>query len=152
MILAIGCDHAGFSLKKEIVDWLEAAGHEVRDFGCHSTDSCDYADYAVPVAKAIANGECARGILICGTGIGMAIAANRFHGVRAANCGDTFSARATREHNDSNILTLGERVVGPGLALDILKTWMETEFSGNERHARRIQKITELEKRYERKP
>lgn len=146
MKIAIGSDHAGFALKKEIIPWLEKNGYSVNDVGCKSPESCDYPEYAFPVAQLVAKGEADRGILICGTGIGMAITANRIPGVRAANCGDTFSARSSREHNNANVLTLGERVVGVGLALDIVKVWLETEFSGNERHSRRLSKIESLTK------
>lgn len=141
MRVAIGSDHGGFQLKELIKKELFGPELEFMDFGTHSTDSCDYPDIAFAVAEAVARGEFARGILICGTGIGMCIAANKVPGVRAALCHDVFSARATREHNDSNILTLGERVVGPGLAVMIVQTWLGTAFSGDERHKRRLAKI-----------
>lgn len=144
MRIALGSDHGGFVLKEEIKDYLEESGIEYKDFGTHTNDSCDYPDIALPVAKAVANGEFDRGILICGTGIGIGIAANKVHGIRAALCHDTFSARASREHNNANILTLGERVIGRGLALDIVDIWVNTKFAGG-RHQRRVEKIGEIE-------
>lgn len=147
MKIAVGSDHGGVELKEEIKKYLVTEGHEVKDFGTNSTESCDYPDYALPVAEAVVAKEFDFGILICGTGIGIGIAANKVPGVRAALCSDTFSAHATREHNDANILTLGQRVVGAGLALDIVKTFLNTEFQG-ERHQNRIDKITEIEKKY----
>ncbi len=146
-MIAIGCDHAAVELKKSIIEHLEGQGFELKDFGCFSSDSVDYPDYAEKVANAVVGGECEKGILICGTGIGMSIAANKVKGIRCALCGDTFSARATREHNDANILALGERVTGKGLALDIVDTFVKTPFSDDERHIRRINKITQLEGR-----
>ena len=139
-MIALGCDHGGYELKQEVIKYLDAHGLEYKDYGTYSTDSCDYPDYAQAVAKAILNKECDRGILICGTGIGISIAANRFPGIRAANCTDCFMAEATREHNDANILALGARVVGPGLALKIVDTFLNTEFSNDPRHVRRIEK------------
>ncbi|WP_244833696.1 ribose 5-phosphate isomerase B [Clostridium sp. BJN0001] len=147
MKIAIGCDHGGFNLKQEIIKYLESENYEVKDFGTNSTESCDYPDYALPVAESVSKGEYEFGILICGTGIGVGISANKVPGIRAALCSDTFSAHATREHNNANILTMGERVVGPGLALDIVKTFLSSEFQGG-RHTRRIDKITEIEKKY----
>lgn len=143
-MIAIGCDHGGYELKLEIIRHLEKKGIKVKDFGCNSTESVDYPDHAYPVAKAVANGECEKGILICGTGIGMSIAANKVKGIRCALCSDTFSAHATREHNDSNLLALGARVTGVNLALDIVDTWLEAEFMGG-RHIARIDKITKIE-------
>jgi len=142
--VAVGSDHGGWRLKKEIIEYLAARQIPYRDFGTGSEESCDYPDYALAVARAVAGGDFERGILICGTGIGMAIAANKVPGIRAALCHDTFSARASREHNDANILTLGQRVVGPGLALLIVETWLNAEFTGG-RHARRLAKIKDLE-------
>ena len=144
---AIGCDHAAVKLKNTIIEHLKSRGIEVKDFGCFTSESVDYPDYAYAVASAVASGECERGILICGTGIGMSIAANKVKGIRCALCGDTFSARATREHNDANILALGERVTGAGLALDIVDVFMDTKFSGDERHVRRINGIRAIEER-----
>ena len=147
MKIAIGCDHGGLHLKQEIKELLSTLGHEVEDFGTHSTESCDYPDIAEPVAHAVVDGAADRGILICGTGIGIGIASNKIAGVRAALCHDTFSAHASREHNNANILTMGERVIGPGLAKDIVTIWLNTEFEGG-RHARRVEKISALEKKY----
>lgn len=141
MKVAIGSDHGGFNLKELLKTELTAAGFILKDFGTNTTASCDYPDIAFKVAEAVAKGECQKGILICGTGIGMSIAANKVPGIRAALCHDVFSAEATREHNDSNVLTMGERVIGPGLALKIAETWLTTEFSGAERHQRRLTQI-----------
>lgn len=145
--IAIGSDHGGVELKEEIKNFLLKEGYEVKDFGTNSNNSCDYPDYALPVAEAVVSKEYDFGILICGTGIGIGIAANKVPGIRAALCSDTFSAHATREHNDANILTLGQRVVGPGLALDIVNTFLNTEFQGG-RHQDRINKISEIEQKY----
>ncbi|WDH75563.1 ribose 5-phosphate isomerase B [Exiguobacterium marinum] len=144
MKIAIGADHGGFNLKKEIVALLEELGHEYKDFGTHSADSIDYPDVAIPVAEAVAAGEFDRGILICGTGIGIGIAANKVKGIRAALVHDSFSAKATRQHNDSNIMTMGERVIGPGLALDLVTTWLDTDFEGG-RHSNRVGKMSAYE-------
>lgn len=140
-MIAIGSDHGGFELKKEVMAHLDARGLEYKDFGTYSDASCDYPVYGRAVAKAVASGECERGIIICGTGIGISIAANKVHGIRAALCGDCFSAEATRQHNDANVLALGARVVGPGLALKIVDTFLDTPFSNGERHIRRIEMI-----------
>ena len=140
-MIAIGSDHGGFELKKEIMAHLDARGLEYKDFGTYSDASCDYPVYGKAVAKAVASGECERGIIICGTGIGISIAANKVHGIRAALCGDCFSAEATRQHNNANVLALGARVVGPGLALKIVDTFLDTPFSNSERHIRRIEMI-----------
>ena len=140
-MIAIGSDHGGFELKKEVMAHLDARGLEYKDFGTYSDASCDYPVYGKAVAKAVASGECERGIIICGTGIGSSIAANKVHGIRAALCGDCFSAEATRQHNDANVLALGARVVGPGLALKIVDTFLDTPFSNGERHIRRIEMI-----------
>lgn len=147
MKLAIGCDHGGYNLKTAILEHLDKKGIEYKDFGCYSTESCDYPDFAEKVAEAIVNGECERGIIVCGTGIGISIAANKVPGIRAAHCTDTFSAKASRQHNDANILALGERITGVGLALDIVDAYLEAEFEGG-RHQRRVDKITEIEKKY----
>ncbi|MGG7176932.1 ribose 5-phosphate isomerase B [Clostridium paraputrificum] len=147
MKIALGSDHGGFELKEEISSFLKNSGYEIEDYGTYSTDSCDYADYSLKVAEAVVEKECDYGILICGTGIGISIAANKVPGVRAALCADTFSAHATREHNDANILALGARVVGTGLALDIVKAFLTAEFEGD-RHVKRIEKITAIEKKY----
>lgn len=140
-MIAIGCDHGGFALKQEIMKHLSARGLEYKDFGTYSEDSCDYPVYGKAVANAVASGECEKGILICGTGIGISITANKVPGIRAALCGDCFSAEATRLHNDANILAMGARVVGAGLALKITDTFLDTPFSGDERHIRRISMI-----------
>lgn len=144
MKVAIGCDHGGFHLKETIKEVLKDMQIEFTDFGTHSTESVDYPDIAAPVAKVVAAGEYDRGILICGTGIGIGIAANKVDGIRAALCHDTFSAHASREHNNANVLTMGERVIGPGLATDIVKIWLTTDFAGG-RHERRVAKIADLE-------
>ena len=138
---AIGNDHTAVALKQIIKEHLEARGIEVRDFGTDSTTASNYAAKAEEVANAVVSGECERGILICGTGIGISIAANKVKGIRCALCGDVFSAKATREHNDANILAMGARVTGSGLALEIVKAFLETPFSNDERHIRRIKQI-----------
>lgn len=140
-MIALGSDHGGFELKQEIIAYLREKNLEFKDYGCESKESCDYPVYAKKVANAIVSGECDRGILICGTGIGISITANKVKGIRAAVCHDTFSAQATREHNDANILAMGARVVGPGLALKIVETFLNTEFSNDERHIRRIEQM-----------
>lgn len=140
-MIAIGSDHGGFELKQEIKAYLEKNGLEYKDFGCYEPKSVDYPEIGRAVAEAIVSGECERGILICGTGIGISIAANKVKGIRAALCTDCFMAEATRQHNDANILALGGRVVGVGLALKIVDTFLNTEFSHDERHQRRINKI-----------
>ena len=147
MKIALGADHGGYQLKEAIGKYLKENNYEVKDFGTYSNESCDYADYSLKVAEAVAAKEYDFGILICGTGMGISIAANKVPGIRAALCSDTFSAHATREHNDANILALGQRVVGEGLALDIVKTFLNSKFEGD-RHVRRIEKITAIEKKY----
>ncbi len=142
-MIAIGCDHGGVELKKEIIKYLEDKGYEYKDYGTYTSDSCDYPIYAKKVAHAIVDGECEKGILICGTGIGIGMTANKIKGIRAALCHDVFSAQATREHNDANIVTLGARVVGPGLAIMIVDTFLNTEFSNDERHVNRIRQMEE---------
>lgn len=140
-MIAIGSDHGGFELKKKLMEHLSERGLEYKDFGTYSSASCDYPVYAKAVARTVASGECDRGILICGTGIGVSMTANKVHGIRAALCGDCFSAEATRQHNDANILCMGARVVGEGLALKIADTFLDTPFSNDERHIRRISMI-----------
>ncbi|MFM1651189.1 ribose 5-phosphate isomerase B [Brevibacillus sp. B_LB10_24] len=147
MRVALGADHGGFRLKEEIKSLLEEMNIACEDFGCDCETSVDYPDYALPVAEKVAAGEFDRGILICGTGIGMSIAANKVPGIRCALVHDMFSAKATREHNDTNVLTMGERVIGPGLAREIVKIWLETEFQGG-RHQRRIDKVTDIEAKH----
>lgn len=144
MRVGIGSDHGGYNLKREVIKHLER-DHEVLDFGTCGSDSVDYPDYGLKVAKAVINGECERGIVICGTGIGISISANKVLGIRAALCTDSFMARMSREHNDANVLALGERIVGVDLALDIVDVWLKTEFVGG-RHKVRVDKITEIEK------
>ena len=140
-MIAIGCDHGGFPLKKDIIKFLEKSGYEYKDYGTYTEESCDYPEYAKNVAHAVADGECEKGIIICGTGIGVCMTANKVKGVRAALVHDCFSAKATREHNDANVLTMGARVIGPGLAEEIVKIFLETPFSNDERHIRRISQI-----------
>ena len=140
-MIAIGSDHGGFELKKKLMEHLSERGLEYKDFGTYSSASCDYPVYAKAVANAVASGECDRGIIICGTGIGVSITANKVRGIRAALCGDCFSAEATRQHNDANVLCMGARVVGEGLALKIAYTFLDTPFSNDERHIRRISMI-----------
>ena len=142
-MIALGSDHGGYALKQEIMKHLEERGMEYKDYGCYSEESCDYPEFAHAVGKAVAAKECELGILICGTGIGISIAANKIKGERAAHCHDCFSAQATKEHNDANILAMGARVVGVGHALKIVDTFLDTPFSNDERHIRRIAAIEE---------
>lgn len=141
MKIALGADHGGFLLKEEVKNHLESKGYDIKDFGTYSTESTDYNEFGIAVAEAVGSGEYSHGILVCGTGIGMSIMANKVKGVRAALVHDLFTAKATRLHNDSNVLTMGGRVIGGGLALEIVDVWLETEFSEQERHERRINKI-----------
>ena len=145
-MLAIGSDHGGFELKKAVMKHLAERGVEYRDYGTFSDESCDYPDFGEAVGRAVASGECERGIVICGTGIGISIAANKVRGVRCALCGDCYSAQMCREHNDANVLALGARVLGEGLALKIVDTYLDTAFAGG-RHARRVAKIMAIEGR-----
>ncbi|WP_274654325.1 ribose 5-phosphate isomerase B [Paenibacillus humicola] len=145
MKIAIGADHAGYRLKDEIVPFIQSLGHEVTDVGCHCDQSVDYPDYALPACELVVSGKADRGILICGTGIGMSIAANKVAGIRCALVHDLFSAKATREHNDTNVLAMGERVIGPGVAQEIVRLWLETPFSNGERHRGRIDKVARIE-------
>ncbi len=140
-MIAIGSDHGGYALKQEVIQYLESNGVVYKDYGCYDTSSCDYPDFAKKVCQAIVGKECEKGILICGTGIGISIAANKVKGIRAALCHDCFSAKATREHNDANVLALGGRIVGGELALMIIDLFLNTPFSNEERHMRRIEKI-----------
>ena len=145
-VIALGSDHAGFPLKQDLKAWLTAQGHHVLDFGTDSPDAVDYPDFAVRVAEAVGAGAAERGVLVCGTGIGMAIAANKVSGVRAAPCADPDAARLSREHNDANILTLGARILEGTMATTVLETWLATDFAGG-RHARRVAKLMALEER-----
>lgn len=146
MRIAIGSDHGGYSLKEAVKAHLLQGGHEVEDVGTHGRDPVDYPVYGRLAAERVADGSCERGIVICSTGIGVSIAANKVKGIRAALCSDLFTARLTREHNDTNILALGQYVLGERLALAIVDTWLETPFSGGERHTRRIELIRKMEK------
>jgi len=146
-MIAIGSDHAGYLLKADIIKFLESKGLEVKDFGTNGPDSVDYPDFGQAVAEAVSNKECEKGIVICGTGIGISIAANKVPGIRAALCTDSYMAKMSRQHNDANILAIGERVVGPGLAYDIIEAWLDTEFLGG-RHQSRVSKISNIEKKY----
>jgi len=147
MKVAIASDHGGFVLKGKIMEYLKEKGIEFKDMGTYDCGSVDYPDFGEKVALAVVEGTFDKGICICGTGIGIGIAANKVPGVRAALCHDTFSARNSREHNDANVLCMGERVVGPGLAMDIVDIWLHTEFAGG-RHGKRVDKITQIEKKY----
>jgi len=142
--IAIASDHGGYELKREVIKYFDKNNISYTDLGTYSAESVDYPDIAIACAEAVARGEYEKGIIICGTGIGVCIAANKVKGIRAALCHDTFSARMSRQHNDANILTMGGRVIGPGLAIEIVKTWLASEFEG-ERHARRVNKISEYE-------
>ncbi len=146
MKIAIACDHGALDLKNHLIRHLTEQGHEVRNFGTDTLDSCDYPDYAGPAAQAVAKGECDRGIVLCTTGIGVSITANKVKGIRCALLSDVMSARMTREHNDTNVLAIGAGVVGQLLATEIVDTWLGTEFSGQARHQRRIDKVMALEK------
>ena len=145
-MIAIGSDHGGYALKQVIISHLADRGIEFRDFGTYSEESCDYPEYGEAVGRAVGSGECELGIAVCGTGIGISIAANKVHGVRAAACSDCFTAEMCRRHNDANVLALGGRVIGPGLALKIVDTSLSTGFDGG-RHARRLGKLAEIEAR-----
>jgi ribose 5-phosphate isomerase B len=142
-MIGIGSDHGGYALKQEIIKYLDQNNIEYKDYGCYDQSSCDYPVYAKAVANAVVDGVCDKGILICGTGIGISIAANKIKGVRCALCHDCFSAQATREHNDANILAMGARVIGAGLAVKIVDEFLKTEFSNDQRHINRIRQIEE---------
>ena len=146
MKISVGCDHGALDLKNKVVAHLRDAGHEVTDFGTHTLDSCDYPDFAAAAAQAVADGRCDRGIVLCTTGIGVSIAANKVKGIRCALLSDTKSARLTREHNDTNMMALGAGIISEELALEIVDIWVNTEFSGSPRHARRIEQVMSLEK------
>ena len=145
MKIAIACDHGALDLKNAVISHLEKKGYELVNFGTDTLASCDYPDFAAPAAKAVASGECEKGIVLCTTGIGVSITANKVKGIRCALLSDVMSARLTREHNDTNMMALGAGVVGRMLALQIVDTWLETEFSGDERHQRRINKLMAVE-------
>lgn len=144
MKISLGCDHGGLTLKNTIKAHLTCRGFEVLDCGTNTTDSCDYSDFAVPAAKAVARGECERGIVICTTGIGISISANKVKGIRCALLSDVVSARLTRQHNDTNMMALGQGIVGEKLALEIVDTWLDTDFEGG-RHQRRVDKLMAIE-------
>ena len=146
MKIAMACDHGAVELKNKLKAHLQEKGMEVVDFGTHTTDSCDYPDYIAPAARAVASGECERGIVLCTTGIGVSIVANKIKGIRCALLSDTMTARLTREHNDTNMMALGAGVTGPMLAQEIVDVWLATDFSHSERHQRRIDKVMALEK------
>ena len=145
MKISIGCDHGALNLKNKLVAHLQSQGHEVTDFGTHTSASCDYPEFAAAAARAVASGACEKGIVLCTTGIGVSISANKVDGVRCALLSDVWSAKMTRLHNDTNMMALGAGVVGENLALEIVDTWLSTEFSGDERHQRRIDKVMALE-------
>ncbi len=147
MKIALACDHGGLNLKNAVIEYLKENGYDFVDYGTNSTDSCDYPDFALPAAEAVAEKKCDRGIIICSTGIGVSIVANKVPGVRCAHCHDSYCAEFTRRHNDANVLALGEKVVGTGYALKIVETFLNTQFEGG-RHQRRVDKITEIEKKY----
>lgn len=144
MKIAVACDHGGLRLKNVLIEDMKKKGYEVIDFGTYTDDSCDYPDYASKAAKAVANKECDRGVVVCGTGIGVSITANKVDGIRCALVHDVFSAKATRTHNDTNMLAMGQRVIGEGLALEVLNAWLTTDYEGG-RHDLRIQKMMALE-------
>ena len=146
MKVSVGCDHGALALKNKVVSHLQKKGVEVVDFGTHTLDSCDYPEFAAAAARAVASGECEKGIVLCTTGIGVSIAANKVDGIRCALLHETWSAKMTRLHNDTNMMAMGAGVVGENLALEIVDTWLGTEFSGDERHQRRINKLMALEK------
>lgn len=144
MKISLGCDHGGYALKEHIKAYLESKGHEVVDCGTYSTDSCDYPIFGEAAARKVQSGECERGIVICGTGIGISISANKVRGIRCALCSEPVSAKLTRQHNDANVLAMGARIIGPAMAEEIVHTFLTTEFEGG-RHSRRVDLITKLE-------
>ena len=143
-MIAIGCDHAGFNVKQKIMEHLTEKGYEYKDYGTYDLNSCDYPDYALKVANAVAKNECEKGIIVCGTGIGVSIVANKVKGIRCAHCTDTFSAKACREHNDANVITFGDRISGIGVILDCVDLFLTTDFAGG-RHSKRVDKIKQIE-------
>lgn len=150
MKIAVACDHGGLVLKNVLLRYLAQNGYDMVDFGTDCTDSCDYPDFALPAAEAVASGECERGILVCSTGIGISIAANKVPGIRCAHCHDTYSAKYTRLHNDANMLAFGQKIIGEGLMLEIVETFLNTPFEGG-RHQRRVDKISAIESKYSKK-
>ena len=148
MKIAVACDHGGLNLKNAMIHYVEKLGHEVVDFGTKTPDSCDYPDFAVAAAEAVASGECQRGIVVCSSGIGVSIVANKVPGVRCAHCHDTYCAKYTRLHNDANMIAFGEKVLGEGMMQEIVDLFLNTEFEGGERHNRRIAKIKAIEEKY----
>ena len=146
MKVSIGCDHGALEMKNKVVPYLQAKGYEVVDFGTYTADSCDYPEFAAAAARAVASGECEKGIVLCTTGIGVSITANKIDGIRCALLSDVWSAKMTRLHNDTNMMAIGAGGVGTNLAFEIIDTWLGTEFSGDARHQRRIDKLMELEK------
>ena len=148
MKIAVACDQGGLNLKNAVIEYVKKLGHEVEDFGTYTKESCDYPDFAAAAAEAVASGKCERGILVCSSGIGVSIVANKVPGVRCAHCHDTYCAKFTRLHNDANMIAFGEKVVGVGLMEELVSIFLTTEFEGGERHERRVSKIAELEKKY----
>ena len=148
MKIAVACDHGGLNLKSAVIAFVEKLGHVVKDFGTFTKDSCDYPDFAAAAAESVASGECERGILVCSSGIGVSIVANKIPGVRCAHCHDTYCAKFTRLHNDANMIAFGEKVVGEGLMQELVTLFLTTEFEGGERHERRVAKIKALEEKY----
>ena len=148
MKIAVACDHGGLNLKNAVIKYVEKLGHEVVDFGTYTLDSCDYPDYAQKASESVASGACERGILVCSSGIGVSIVANKIPGVRCAHCHDLYCAKFTRLHNDANMIAFGEKVVGVGLMEEMVNTFLTTEYEGGERHDRRLAKIAAIEKKY----
>ena len=145
MKIALGCDHGGYELKEQIKTWLTEMGYEYEDFGCYSTASCDYPEFAAASARAVAGGSCEKGIVVCTTGIGISIAANKIKGIRCAHCADCLQAQLTREHNDANMMAIGAGFTGPNMAKEMVKVFLTTAFSGGERHVRRVNGVKALE-------
>ena len=145
MKIALGCDHGGYELKEQIKTWLTELGYEYEDFGCYSTASCDYPEFAAAAARAVADGKCEKGIVVCTTGIGISIAANKIKGIRCAHCADCLQAQLTREHNDANMMAIGAGFTGPNMAKKMIEVFLTTEFSGGERHVRRVNGVMALE-------
>ncbi len=148
MKISVACDHGGLNLKKALIAYLQKCGHEVQDFGTNTSDSCDYPDFAVQAAEAVASGACDRGIVVCSSGIGVSIVANKVPGIRCAHCHDTYCAKYTRLHNDANMIAFGEKVVGVGLMEEMVHLFLTTEYEGGERHDRRVAKIKAIEEKY----